>query len=184
MKRIYLISLIVLLLLSSTLSYSIISTSMRKPKRETVKNVDLNRYVGKWYEIARFPHSFEKNLQGVTATYTLLPNGKISVLNEGYENNLNGKHKVANGKARIIDASNAGYLQVSFFLWFYADYYIMELDTVNYQYSLVGSQSADYLWILSRTPKMDESTFKMLTSKAESLGYDLSKLQLVEQAAE
>jgi len=154
---------------------------MRKPVRETVQNVELEKYLGKWYEIARFPHSFEKDLQGVTATYSMGDNGKILVLNEGYKGSLSGEHKIANGKARVVDAANPGYLQVSFFLWFYADYYIMELDTINYQYSLVGSRSSDYLWILSRTPQMDENTFKMLTDKALNLGYDLSKLQMVEQ---
>lgn len=147
----------------------------------TVKNVDINKYIGKWYEIARFPHSFEKNLQGVTATYSFLKNGKIRVVNEGRVDSLNGKIKVANGKAKIPNANEPGKLKVSFFLFFYSDYFILELDEVNYQYALVGSSSDKYLWILSRTPQMPDSTFKMLTEKAKNRGYDLSQLQMVEQ---
>jgi len=150
------------------------------PTMKTVENVDIQKYLGTWYEIARFPHSFEKNLQGVTATYTMRKNGKIKVLNQGYKNSLDGKLKTATGKAFIPNPEVPGHLRVSFFLWFYSDYYILELDK-DYQYVLVGSSSPDYLWILSRTPKLDENIYNELTSKAKSLGYDLSKLEKVEQ---
>jgi lipocalin len=148
---------------------------------ETVKNVDLKRYVGKWYEIARFDHSFEKNLVGVTATYSFRDDGKIKVLNEGYKFTLDGKHSKATGKAKVPDLKEPGKLKVSFFWFFYADYEILELDTVNYQYALIGGGSPDYLWILSRTPQMAPETYNMLLQKAKDRGYDLSKLIKVAQ---
>lgn len=144
--------------------------------KTTVTGVDLNRYLGKWYEIARFDHSFERGLVGVTATYSLRPDGKIKVLNEGYKNDLNGKHKVAVGKAKIPDPGDPSKLKVSFFLNFYADYLIMELDQDHYQYALIGSNSPDYLWILSRTPQLPDEVYKMLIGKAKKRGYRVDSL--------
>jgi apolipoprotein D and lipocalin family protein len=147
----------------------------------TVPDVDLNRYMGTWYEIARFPHSFEKNLAGVTATYTLRGDGKIDVLNQGYLDSLVGKHKTARGKAKIPDPGQPGRLKVSFFLFFYADYFILELDRDNYQWAMIGSSSPDYFWILCREPVMDEDLYRELLRKAEQRGYDLRRIQKVQQ---
>ena len=146
----------------------------------TVKELDLNRYLGTWYEIARFPHSFEKGLVGVTANYSLRTDGKIRVINKGYENSLNGKLSVAEGKAKIPDKVDPGKLKVSFFWIFYADYYVLELDA-EYKYVMIGSSSPKYFWILSRTPQMDESTYNMLLDKARTRGYNLDKLEKVQQ---
>lgn len=146
-----------------------------------VKNVDLERYTGTWYEIARFPHAFEKNLVGVTATYSLKSNGKIEVLNEGYKNSLDGKYKKAKAFAKVPDKSDTGHLKVFFFWPFGADYIILELDKENYQYALVGSSSENYLWILCRTPQMDPQIYQLLLTKAASRGYDIGKLQKVPQ---
>lgn len=166
----------------------ILSCSRHKPQTDsvminnsTVKQLDLNRYLGTWYEIARFPHTFEKDLVGVTATYSLKPNGKIKVVNQGYLKTLDGKLKVAEGKAKIPDKSEPGKFKVSFFLFFYADYYVMELDHINYNWVMIGSSSPRYLWILSRTPRMKPETYQMLLSKARNRGYDLSKLIEVKQ---
>ena len=109
---------------------------------ETVKEVDLQRYLGKWYEIARFDHSFERGLVGATATYSMREDGKIKVLNQGYKNTLDGELSKAEGKAKLTD--EPGKLKVSFFWIFYADYYILELDA-NYQWALIGSKSDKYL---------------------------------------
>jgi apolipoprotein D and lipocalin family protein len=147
----------------------------------TVKELDLNRYLGKWYEIARFPHSFEKNLVGVTATYTLKPDGKIEVINEGYKNTLNGERSRAIGKAKIPNKLEPGKLKVSFFWIFYADYYVLELDNINYQYAVIGSSSDKYFWILCRTPQMDPAVYNMLLDKARKRGYNLEKLYKVPQ---
>lgn len=149
-----------------------------------VKDVDLKRYTGTWYEIARFPHSFEKNLVGVTATYAFRNDGKIDVLNEGYKNSLDGKYKKAKAVAKLPDKSDTGHLRVFFFWPFGADYIILELDKENYAYALVGSSSDNYLWVLSRTPNLDEDIYRMLVRKAETRGYDIRKLQRVPQRQE
>ena len=146
----------------------------------TVKELDLNRYLGTWYEIARFPHSFEKNLVGVTATYSLRDDGKIKVLNQGRKNTLDGELSVAEGKAKIPDKSQPGKLKVSFFWIFYGDYNVLELDE-NYQYVMLGSSSPKYFWILSRTPRMEPAIYKMLLEKARKRGYNLEKLVKVQQ---
>lgn len=145
----------------------------------TIKNLDLQRYMGTWYEIARYDHSFEKDLTAVTATYELFPDGKIIVWNQGYKNTPDGKLKKAKGKAKQPDPSDPGKLKVAFFLFFYADYYILELDK-NYQWALVGSSSDDYLWILSRTPFLQKETLDHILSLAGARGYDTGKLIMVE----
>lgn len=172
------------LILSLVLLFFTIScTSQKKNTMQnhtTVKELDLNRYLGKWYELARFDHSFERGLVGVTATYSLRPDGKIKVVNEGYKNSLDGNHSVAIGKAKIPDKSKPGRLKVSFFLFFYADYFVLELDE-NYQWALIGSSSDKYLWILSRTPQPDAATYEAIVAKARERGYNTEKLIKVEQ---
>lgn len=144
----------------------------------TINEFDLDRYLGTWYEIARLDHRFERGLVGVTATYSLRDDGKIKVLNQGYKNQLDGKHDVAVGKAKTTDVP--GKLKVSFFWIFYADYLILELDE-NYGWALIGSTSDKYLWILSRTPQLDEGTKNHILEKASVRGYDTSKLIWVKQ---
>lgn len=148
--------------------------------KTTVKELDLHRYLGTWYEIARFPHSFEKGLVGVTATYSLRPDGKIKVVNQGRKETLDGELSVAEGKAKIPDSSKPAKLKVSFFLFFYAEYNVLELDK-DYQYALIGSSSDKYLWILSRSPKMEEELYQQLVENARQRGYDVGKLIRVEQ---
>jgi lipocalin len=106
--------------------------------------------------------------------------GKVAVINQGYKNTLGGKLKKATGKARIPDPSKAK-LEVSFFWIFYSDYYILELDSLNYQYGLVGSASDNYLWILSRTPQLDEEIYHRLVEKAAQRGYNTDQLLKVPQ---
>ena len=146
----------------------------------TVSELNVERYMGTWYEIARFQHSFEKDLVGVTATYSLRDDGKIDVVNAGYKHSLDGKYEEAKEKAKIPNPEEPGKLKVAFFLFFYAQYNIMELDD-SYQYALIGSSSPDYLWILSRTPQLDETTYQQLVDEAKSRGYDTSKLYKVPQ---
>ncbi len=146
----------------------------------TVENVDIERYMGRWYEIARYPNRFEKGLVGVTADYSLNENGKIKVVNSGYKDTLQGKLKEAHGKAKIPDPDQPGKLKVSFFLFFYGDYYILDLDK-DYQWVLVGSSTPDYLWILSRAPRLDKETYNAVLKKAEARGYDTAKFEMVEQ---
>ena len=148
---------------------------------KTVDQLVLNKYLGTWYEIARFQHSFEKDLVGVTATYNLRDDGKIEVVNSGYKNTLDGEYTQATGKAKIPDPSKPGQLKVAFFLFFYADYNVLVLDAENYQYALIGSSTPKYLWILSRTPQMDEATYNMLLEEARKRGYDTGLLFKVPQ---
>jgi lipocalin len=145
---------------------------------QTIKNefsFQIEKYLGTWYEIARFDHPFERGLQGVTATYSLKPDGKIKVLNQGYKNSLHGKLSKAVGKAKLTSPETPRNLLVSFFWIFYAPYNILELDP-DYRYALIGSSSSNYLWILSRTPQLDEKTYQMIVAKAKARGYDTSKL--------
>lgn len=149
------------------------------PKYVPVSSFELNRYLGKWYEIARLPFSYEKGLVNVTATYSLRKDGKVKVVNEGYKNTKDGKHKVANGKAKLGESPDQGYLRVSFFWPFYGDYIIAELDP-NYTYAMVIS-SPRYLWILSREPKMDKTILDDLIAKAQKIGFDTSRLYFTPQ---
>ena len=146
----------------------------------TVKTVDLPRYMGKWYEIARFDHSFERHMREVTAEYTLLPTGKIRVVNSGY-NVKKGRYTKAIGKAKQPNAEEPGRLKVSFFLWFYGSYNILELDEEGYNYALIGGDNDKYLWLLSRTPQLSDQVKQLLLDKATARGYAIKKLIWVEQ---
>lgn len=140
----------------------------------TVEKVDLERYAGTWFEIARLPNSFEDGLKCVTATYTLLDNGKVGVTNQGVNENT-GKTETAEGKARVKDPSEPGQLRVVFFWPFGGDYFIIDLDA-DYRYALVGAPDREYLWILAREKQLDPSTLSMLLEKAKSLGFSTDKL--------
>lgn len=154
---------------------------MGKIDKHTVSQLDLKRYMGKWYEIARFNHRFERGLEGVTAEYSFREDGKIKVLNCGHKGQLKGKEKCSTGKARLPKDGQSGKLEVSFFLFFYSDYNILELSP-DYQWVLIGSSTDKFLWILSRTPRLPQDTLEYILSKARSRGYDTSKLLYPQQA--
>ena len=143
----------------------------------TISSLDINRYMGHWYEIARFDHRFERDLEQCEAFYRLMPKGKISVENSGVDSRT-GDRKSAYGKAHA--GEKPGQLRVSFFWIFYSDYNILALDD-DYKWALVGSSSPDYLWILSRTPQLPSSTLDSILRIAKSRGYDTSKLIWVKQ---
>jgi len=139
----------------------------------TIKELDLNRYLGKWYEIARFDHRFEHGLTDITAEYVLKDNGIIQVLNRGY-NQKKKKNILAEGKAKTT--KEPGVLRVSFFWNFYSDYRIMALGS-NYDWALIGAgKGTDYLWILSRTETLPEETYNQILAEAKRRGFDISKL--------
>ena len=145
----------------------------------TVDEFDLSRYLGEWYEIARYDHSFERGMDNTMAEYILQDDGKVVVLNTGWKN---GKFKLAEGKAKYPDPTGEpGALRVSFFLFFYSDYNVMMVDE-NYQISLVGSKAEKYLWILSRTPEPDPVLLEMVLNEAARRGYDTSELIWVDQS--
>jgi apolipoprotein D and lipocalin family protein len=164
------------LLLTFLATVLLLTSCKTTQELKTVDYVDLERYQGKWYEITKIPNRFEKNLIYVTANYTLKENGKIKVLNDGY-NTKKGKYEKAVGEAKV---NGPGKLGVSFFKPFYGDYYIMELDE-DYQWVLVGSPSRDYLWILARTPQISEELITELSKRAENAGFDISRLERMEQ---
>lgn len=151
--------------------------SGRKIDNSTVSALDLSRFMGKWYEIARYEHRFEKGMTHVSATYTMDANGKIRVRNEGLKD---GKHKEVNGRAKQPDPKDPGKLKVAFFLWFYADYYVLDIDP-DYRYVLVGSSSDKYLWIMSRMPTLPQATLNQLVEQLRQRGYDTSRLVFVQQ---
>ena len=157
------------------LCLSAFSCSGQKVDNSTVGGLDLSRYLGDWYEIARFDHSFEGGLTHAKANYELNPDGTIVVTNSGL---LDGKRKESIGKAKTTDT--AGLLRVSFFGPFYSDYRVMMLAE-DYSYALVGSKSAKYLWILSRTPELPQEVLTEILSVATARGYDTGKLIWVEQ---
>ena len=145
----------------------------------TVNEFDLSRYLGEWYEIARYDHSFERGMDNTMAQYILEDDGKVVVLNSGWKN---GDFKLAEGKAKYPDPEgDPGALRVPFFWFFYSDYNVMMVDE-DYQISLVGSKDQKYLWILSRTPDPDPDLVQMVLLEAERRGYDTSQLIWVDQS--
>jgi apolipoprotein D and lipocalin family protein len=140
---------------------------------------DSKKYLGRWYEIARMDFRFEKNLKNTTADYSFNANGRIKVVNRGY-NYKTSKWKQSNGKAKFVGDENEAKLKVSFFGPFYAGYNVIALD-VDYRYALVAGKNLDYLWLLSRQKEMPENIKKDYLQKAAAIGYDTSKLVWVEQ---
>jgi lipocalin len=145
------------------------------PELKTIENVELNRYLGVWYEIATVPTTFEKDCVAVTATYSLRPDGKVKVLNQARKKTLDGPETKIAGRAWVPEAREPGKLKVSFFLWFAADYWIIELGK-EYDYAVVGDPHREYLWILSRTPQMDEKLYQDLLQRIAGRGYDVSRI--------
>ena len=142
---------------------------------EPVENFKLERYLGKWHEIARLDHSFERGLSQVTADYSLRDDGGLKVINRGYSA-MENMWEEAEGKAYFVKGADQGYLKVSFFGPFYGSYIVFELDHENYQYSLVSGPDKSYLWVLARKPQIDEKIKNALVAKATALGFDTSKL--------
>ena len=144
----------------------------------TVTNFNVDKYVGKWYEIGRFPNKFEKNLECVTADYQLKSNGKIAVTNSGQT--PDGKIKTAKGTARVPDSEHPGQLKVTFFWPFSGDYYVIDIDD-DYSVALVGSPSRKFLWILARTKTIDNESYLALLQKAKELNFDETRMIKINQ---
>ena len=144
----------------------------------TVERFNIQKFLGPWYEIARFDHRFERGMTHCQTLYTLTKDDVISVQNRGMKN---GKWKESNGVAKPTNVP--GLLRVSFFWIFYSDYRIMMIDP-NYTYALVGSGDSDYLWILARRPQLGKDTLDVILKEAKARGYDTSKLIWVEQSTE
>lgn len=159
------------------MSLCALSCKAQKVDNSTVAALDPDRYLGRWYEIARFDHSFERGLEFATADYSVTEDCKsIKVVNRGVKN---GKLKTSTGKARFTDTP--GLLRVSFFGPFFSDYRVMMLSD-NYDYALVGSKSGKYLWILSRTKELPAGTEARILDEAASRGYNIEDLIWVKQS--
>jgi apolipoprotein D and lipocalin family protein len=143
-----------------------------------VENFDIDKFLGKWYEIARLDHPFERGLEQVSAEYSLRKDGGIRVINRGFSKKKE-QWKVAEGKGYFVRNRDEGYLKVSFFGPFYASYVIFELDKQNYQYAWVTSSNTSYLWFLSRTPHVAEEDLQKFITKAQNLGFDTTELIFV-----
>ncbi len=140
---------------------------------DPAKAVDLQRYLGRWYEIARYEQRFERGCHDVTADYALLPSGSISVVNRCRK--PGGKISEARGRARVVDRATSAKLKVSFFGPFWGDYWILD-HADDYSWSIVGEPSGRYLWILARAPRPPETLVRKLIQRTESMGYDTSML--------
>lgn len=140
-----------------------------------VDGFEINRYLGTWYEIARLDHRFERGLENISATYTLRDDGGVDVLNKGWDTKAGEWHE-AQGKAYFVGQPDKGRLKVSFFGPFYGGYNIIELDKKDYAYSMVSGPDRSYLWILSRTKHLPETTLQALIGRAKALGFATDKL--------
>jgi apolipoprotein D and lipocalin family protein len=148
---------------------------LRLPELRTVPHVDLNRYIGTWYDIASFPQRFQQGCTGTTATYSLRDDGDIDVINRCRKGSLSGKEDSAHGRARVVDRATNSRLKVSFFRPFWGDYWILDLGQ-DYEYAVVGHPSRDYLWILSRTPAMESVVYDGIIGRLREQGYDVDRL--------
>ena len=147
---------------------------------ETVPYVDLNKYAGKWYEIASYPQRFQKGCHCTTAEYTMSEKGYVIVENRCNKDSVNGKQSYIKGKAFVEKGSGNSKLKVQFFWPFKGKYWIIDLAD-DYSYAVVSHPNKKYLWILSRTSKMDDMIYQQITSKLKTKGFDLSKLQATKQ---
>jgi len=166
----------IIAVIASVCAASLRAPAMESPKQAplaSVSSVDLKRYVGKWYEIARYPNRFQRACASdTTAEYDLKPNGKVGVVNTCRKSD--GSAKKASGTAKVVDPSNAR-LKVSFFWPFYGDYWIIGLDP-EYRWAVMGEPDRKYLWILSRTPHMPETDYQRTIEQARAAGYDPQRL--------
>jgi apolipoprotein D and lipocalin family protein len=144
-----------------------------------VEGFELQRYLGKWYEIARLDHRFERGLSNVTAEYSLNPDGSVRVLNRGF-NAEAGEWEEAQGRALFVEESDIGYLKVSFFGPFYGSYVIFELGP-DYQFAFVSGPDTGYLWLLSRTPVVGDAVYARFLERSGAAGFNIDELIRVEQ---
>ncbi|NGZ68248.1 lipocalin [Vibrio aestuarianus] len=144
-----------------------------------VANFELDNYLGKWYEIARLDHSFERGLTQVTAEYSLRRDGGVLVLNRGFSQADN-EWQEAEGKAYFVNSNSEGYLKVSFFGPFYGSYVVFELDEKDYQYAFISGPNTDYLWLLARTPSVEPEVIEKFIDMSQEHGFDTSSIIFVE----
>ena len=147
---------------------------------QTVPYVDLQKYAGKWYEIASFPQRFQKGCNCTTAEYTLSKKGYVIVENRCNKDSMNGKQTYVKGKAFVVENSGNAKLKVQFFWPFRGKYWIIDLAD-DYSYAVVGHPNKKYLWILSRTTKLEDTTYQQIISRIKEKGFDISKIKKTQQ---
>jgi apolipoprotein D and lipocalin family protein len=168
-----------LLLTAAAAAFILTSCSRSIPKGATaVKPFDVNRYTGRWYEIARLDFKQERGLNNTSADYSLNDDGSIKVLNKGYDTRK-GEWREASGKAKFTDSDNEAKLKVSFFGPFYSGYNVIALDP-DYKYALVAGKNLKYLWLLSRTTSMPDDIKQKYLRQAQEIGYQTDDLVWVE----
>jgi apolipoprotein D and lipocalin family protein len=170
---------VLLLILGLVLVWPLCGCAARCPL-PVVEHVDVQRYVGKWYEIARYPAWFERNCVAVTAEYTLRDDGKVAVVNRCRVRTLDGREKKATAVARVVDPQTNARLKVAFFWPFEGDYQIIMLDD-DYRWAVVGEPRRGYLWILSRTPQLNAATYDAILARLPEFGYDPARLEQTPQ---
>jgi apolipoprotein D and lipocalin family protein len=151
------------------------------PTLATVPSVDLQKYMGRWYEIASFPQSFQKGCHCTSAEYTMTDKGYVRVVNTCRKDGADGRLKTATGKAFVVEGSGNAKLRVQFFWPFRGDYWIIDLAP-DYSYAVVGDPSRKYLWILCRTTRMEESLYRDIVRRTAGKGFDTAKLVLNDQS--
>jgi apolipoprotein D and lipocalin family protein len=171
------VSLLLFCVLGAVLSCSGIQPA---PELPVVSWVDLERYAGTWYEIASYPNRFQKDCVATKATYSLLPDRKVRVLNECRRGSIDAEWDSADGKAWVVDPVTNAKLKVSFFWPFRGDYWVLDLGR-EYEYSVLGTPWREYLWILSRSPTMDEALYARILETVRRLGFDPNRLRKTQQ---
>jgi len=163
------------------ISIFLLSGCLGMPKLvQPVNDFELNKYLGKWYEIARLDHSFERGLSQVSAEYSLKDDGGVMVINRGFSAAKN-EWKEAEGKAYFVNGNSEGYLKVSFFGPFYGSYVVFELDHENYQYAFISGPDTDYLWLLAKTPTVPPEVLQKFVEMSKARGFDTDSLIYVQQ---
>jgi apolipoprotein D and lipocalin family protein len=169
-----------LLLAASLLAGAAVAPTVEDKPLATVSSVDLAKYMGRWFEIASFPQKFQKGCHCTTADYSMTDKGYVRVVNTCRKDAADGKVKTASGKAFVVEGSGNAKLKVQFFWPFRGDYWIIDLAE-DYSYAVVGDPSRKYLWILARTPKLDEALYKEIVARIAAKDFDVAKLVLQDQ---
>ncbi|MCU8042676.1 MULTISPECIES: lipocalin family protein [unclassified Shewanella] len=165
------------------ISIFLLSGCLGMPKLvQPVNDFELNKYLGKWYEIARLDHSFERGLSQVSAEYSLKEDSGVRVINRGFSAAKN-EWKEAEGKAYFVNGDSEGYLKVSFFGPFYGSYVVFELDHENYQYAFISGPDTGYLWLLAKTPTVPSEVLQKFVEMSKARGFDTDNLIYVQQVS-
>jgi len=167
---------------SMLIMFQLIANAGSQEELQVVSKVDLNRYLGKWYEIATIPMRFQLGCNCVTAEYSLKENGRVKVVNSCRKDSPTGPFKSVTGQAKVVKGTNNAKLKVSFFWPFWGNYWIINLDDKDYQWAVVSDPSRKYLWILSHTPQMDDELYLKLVDYCKSVGLSTDLLVKTDQS--